>query len=72
MGLIPGLVQWVKDPALLWLWRGPVATAPIQPLAWEPPSAVGVALKSKKKKITIVIWAAFRQKQRLISEDGNL
>ena len=44
-GLIPGLVQWVKDLAfsvgcgvggrlgsdlvLLWLWRRPVATAPI-------------------------------------------
>ena len=32
-GLIPGLVQWVKDPALLWLWCRPAATAPIQPLA---------------------------------------
>ena len=31
------------DPALLWLWRRPVATAPIQPLAWEPPYAAGAA-----------------------------
>ena len=39
------------DPALLWLWRKPVATAPIQPLAWEPPYATGVALeKSKRQK----------------------
>ena len=41
------------DPALLWLWRQPVATAPIQPLAWEPPYVVGAALekaKSKKQK----------------------
>ena len=30
-----------SDPALLWLWRRPVATAPIQPLAWEPPYATG-------------------------------
>jgi len=26
------------------------ATAPIQPLAWEPPYATGMALKSKRKK----------------------
>ena len=31
------------DPTLLWLWRRPVATAPIQPLAWEPPYAAGAA-----------------------------
>ena len=44
-----------SDPALLWLWRRPAATAPIRPLAWEPPHAMGVALKrqkdQKKKKI---------------------
>jgi len=38
------------DPALLWLWRGLAAVAPIQPLAWEPPYASGLALKRKKKK----------------------
>ena len=32
-----------SDPALLWLWRRPVAAAPIQPLAWEPPYAAGAA-----------------------------
>ena len=31
--LIPGLAQWVKDPELLWLWRGLAATAQIRPLA---------------------------------------
>ena len=36
-GLIPGLAQWVKDPALLWLWCRLVATALIRPLAREPP-----------------------------------
>ena len=49
-GLIPGLAQWVKDPELLWLWCRPAATAPIKPLAWEPPYAEGVALKRQKKK----------------------
>ena len=36
--------------ALLWLWHRPAAVAPIKPLDWEPPYAVGAALKSKKKK----------------------
>ena len=64
-GLIPGLAQWVKDVAgvavsygvgqkhgldLVWLWLWPAATAWIQPLAWEPPCAVGVALIRPKKK----------------------
>ena len=38
------------DLALLWLWRRPVATAPIRPLAWEPPYAAGAALKDKRQK----------------------
>ena len=40
-GSIPSLTQWVKNPALLWLWRRPAAVALIQPLAWESPYAVG-------------------------------
>ena len=39
-----------SDLALLWLWHRPVATAPIGPLAWEPPCAAGAALKRQKKK----------------------
>ena len=39
-----------SDLALLWLWCRPAAVAPIRPLAWEPPHAVGAALKKKKKK----------------------
>ena len=38
------------DPALLWLWCRPVATAPIRPLAWDPPYAVSAALEEEKKK----------------------
>ena len=65
-GSIPGLAQWVKgsgvavscgvgcrrgsDPPLLWLWHRLVATAPIGPLAWEPPYAMDVALKKYNKK----------------------
>ena len=67
-GSVPALAQWVKgsdvavswgvgcrrgsDPALLWLWRRPAATAPIRPLAWEPPDAAGAALEKKKKDKT--------------------
>ena len=49
-GLIPGLAHWVKDLVLLWLWCRPAAAVPIRPLAWEPPWAMGAALKSQKKK----------------------
>ena len=41
VGLIPGLVQWVKDPVWLWLWRRLAAPALIGPLAWELPYAAG-------------------------------
>ena len=63
---IPGLAQWVKgsgiavsccvgcrrslDPELLWLWCRPAAAALIRALAWELSFAMGVALKSIKKK----------------------
>ena len=39
-----------SDLALLWFWHRLAATAPIRPLAWEPPYATGVALKKDKKK----------------------
>ena len=48
-----------SDPALLWLWRRPVATAPIGPLAWEPPYAAGAAqeiAKRQKKKNGLGTW----------------
>ena len=43
-GSIPDLGEWVKDLALLWLWRRLAATAPIRPLAWEPPYAANASL----------------------------
>ena len=49
VGVIPGLAQWVKDLALLWLWCRPAAAAPIPPQAWEPPYAAGAALKGRKE-----------------------
>ena len=39
-----------SDSELLWLWHSLAATAPIKPLAWEPPYAEGAALKRQKDK----------------------
>ena len=36
--------------AWLWLWHRPMATTLIRPLAWEPPYAVGIALKGQKRE----------------------
>ena len=66
-GSIPGFPQWVKgvamslgvgcrhgsDSVLLWLWCRPAAIALIQPIAWEPPYATGVALKSNNNNNNI-------------------
>ena len=49
-GLIPGLTQWVKDPALLWLWCRPAALTPLRPLAWGLPYASGFGTKKQKNK----------------------
>ena len=35
-----------------WLWHKLAAVAPIGPLAWEPPCAVGAALKRQKTTTT--------------------
>ena len=56
---------------------GLAATAPIGPLAWEPPYAVGVALetaKKKKKKITqgVPIMAQRLMTPNSIHEDIGL
>ena len=42
-------------PALLWLWHRLAAVAPIQPLAWEPPYAAGVAVQKRQKDKKIKI-----------------
>ena len=39
--------------ALWWLWPRAPATAPIQPLAWEPPYALGAALKKKSYRVAV-------------------
>ena len=52
-----------SDLALLWLWCRQAAIAQIQPLAWEPPNATGMALKKKKKKD--------KKKKEVMSMDGS-
>ena len=52
VGSIPGLVEWVKDPALqnlalLLLQHRPAATAQIWPLAWELSYVTAMALKKR-------------------------
>ena len=43
-----------SEPTLLWPWHRPASTAPVRPLAWEPPYAMGSGprkdKKTKKKK----------------------
>ena len=42
------------DLAWLWLWCRLAAAALIQPLAWELPYAMDMALKSQKNKLNII------------------
>ena len=59
-----------SDPALLWLWCTPAATAPIRPPGWEPPYAEGMALE-KKKKITIQEKIAIGRSSALYADKGT-
>ena len=54
-----------SDLALLGLWCRLAAVAMIQPLAWEPPYAVGAALKKKKN------WIKCKYSNDMLQEDKN-
>ena len=45
--------------AVALVWRRPVATAPIRPLAWEPPYAARAAQEMAKKKKDKKIFYSF-------------
>ena len=62
------------DPVLLWLWHRPVATAPIQSLAWEPPYAVGVPppKKRQKKNLSVPCRNLIQKKQTEVLQWVNL
>ena len=58
-----------SDPGLLWLWHRLAASAPIRPLAWETPYAMGVAqemakTQKKKKKIGVPIVVQWKRIQQ--------
>ena len=55
-----------SDPTLLWLWCRPAIIALIQPLAWEPPCAMGVALKKKRVKEKINVLSSNVQKTKVL------
>ena len=56
-----------SGPALLWLWLWQPATAPIRPLAWKLPYAVGAALKSKEKKKILMMTKNLRKNLKVDS-----
>ena len=55
-GSIPGLTQWVRDPALL-----------IPPLAWELLHTMSAALKRKQKKLTFIALASCHEPNLVLS-----
>ena len=57
--------------AWLWLWRRPVAVAPIRPQAWEPPCVMGVALKRRKLIKCAVAWACVYLQSRAPVTQSN-
>ena len=61
-----------SDPMLLWLWHMPAAVAPLRSLAWEPPYAVGVALKRKKERKKIIKSQQSKQRNRGTAKQQEL
>jgi len=71
-------LQTRSDPALLWLWHRQAATSPIQPLASEPPYAVGKDLemaktnKQTKSIQTISAGEGVEKKEPYYTVGGNV
>ena len=60
-----------SNPEVLWLWHRLAATAPIRPLAWEPPYASGAALKKAKRQKGKKKKKREREKERERKEKRN-
>ena len=67
MGCGVGLRRGGLDLAVLWLWCRQAATAPIGPLAWEPPYATGAALKKKDLALDILTLSQLLNTQVKVS-----
>ena len=67
--LIPGLVHWVKDLVLLWLWCRPAAAVLIRPQGWGLPCASGVALKRKDNNNKLKDSKISSHQQRFVRTD---
>ena len=57
---------------MLWLWRRPVATAPIRPLAWEPPYAAGAAQEIATITTTTTKRQKTKKKEKKRKEIGKI
>ena len=64
--------QMSSDPMLLWLWCRPAATAPIRPLAWEPPYAMGTALKRQNTHTHTHTQQQQQQQQKIILNEVRM
>ena len=69
-GLIPGLPWWVEDPALLWLWRGLVATT--AGVALQRQKGQKKKRKKKGRKLGIPIVGTVEMSSTSIHEDVGL
>ena len=57
-----------SDPVLLWLWCRLADVALIGPLAWEPPYAMGGALKKQTKKSKNTPQKAVTKKKSYVTQ----
>ena len=60
---------WDQVLLWLWLWHRPVATVPIQRLAWEPPHTTGTALKRQQQQKNLALWVIWSLLQLLATEN---
>ena len=60
------------DPVLLWLWCRSAAAAPIRPLAWELPYAVGATLKEQKTNKKPQPWEMPQRPKESMFQEGGI